>query len=153
MKIPEEFFVRLGELVNEQRLAVLATQGDTGPYASLVAVSASRDLKTYYFTTPRTTRKFANLMANSAAALLLENAANRPADDQDAMAVTITGTAEEVPPAEADDFDAVFLVRHPHLEPFLRLETTARMRIRAEAFNLVRHFQEVTTYRVAPQPA
>lgn len=150
METPEKFRSRLAELVADQRLAVLSTQSGGQPYASLIAVAATEDLATYFFTTPRASRKFANLRDNPAVALLMENATNRPADFQHAMAVTITGTAEEIPPHVFDQFDAIFLARHPELESFVRAETTARIRISAASFYLVRHFQEVMTYHLTP---
>ncbi|MBI9086846.1 MAG: pyridoxamine 5'-phosphate oxidase family protein [Desulfobacterales bacterium] len=148
METPEKFRARLAELVASQRLAVLSTHSDGQPYASLIAVAATEDLETYLFTTPRASRKFANLQRNPAVALLLENASNRPADFQHAMAVTITGKAETVSANEFDRFDAIFLARHPELKSFVQAETTARIRVAAESFYLVRHFQEVMTYHL-----
>ena len=48
-------------LCSAQKLAVLCTQRDNQPYASLVAFVISNDLKYLYLITPKTTRKFTNL--------------------------------------------------------------------------------------------
>ena len=59
----DNFRHRLRGLFESQKLAVLSTQSDGQPYASLVAFWAPDDLKSIYFATPNTTRKFANLAA------------------------------------------------------------------------------------------
>ena len=53
-----EPFDLLRELFARERLGVLATHGPEHPYASLVAVRASDDLRRLYFSTTRATRKF-----------------------------------------------------------------------------------------------
>lgn len=84
-------------LFSTQKLAVLATQNNGQPYASLVAFVGREDLKEILFATPRTTRKFANLTADSRVAVLINSSENRPSDFHRAVSVTATGTAEEVP--------------------------------------------------------
>jgi len=51
----------LRKLLRSQLLAVLSTQNQGQPYASLVAFASSDDLKSLYFATSRSTRKYANL--------------------------------------------------------------------------------------------
>ena len=61
---------------HRRRLAVLATQHEGKPYASLVAFAATDDLKTIIFATTRSTRKFVYLSSNPAVALLIDNRTN-----------------------------------------------------------------------------
>ena len=63
----------LRKLLRTQSLAVLATQNQGQPYASLVAFASSDDLKSLYFATTRSTRKYANLSGDSRVAMLLDN--------------------------------------------------------------------------------
>lgn len=138
---------RLGALFAEQPLGVLSTHGDR-PHASLVAVAAAADLRRIFFATPRTTLKYANLKHNPVAALLVHDAGGRPDDLQRAVAVTVGGRVVEVAPGDAEAFDTVYLGRHPLLSDFVSAPTTARMAIDVADYRLVRHFQDVTIYRV-----
>ncbi len=89
----------LRKLLRSQPLAVLATQNQGQPYASLVAFASSDDLKSLYFATTRSTRKYANLSGDSRVAMLVDNRSNKASDFRWAMAATATGTAKEVDPA------------------------------------------------------
>ena len=88
----------LRKLLRSQPLAVLATQNQGQPYASLVAFASSDDLKSLYFATTRATRKYANLSGDSRVAMLVDNRSNNASDFSLAMAATATGTAVEVDP-------------------------------------------------------
>ena len=70
------------KLLRAQPLAVLSTQQEGQPYASLVAFVSSDDLTRLYFATIRSTRKFANIMKDSRVAMLIDNRSNNPADFQ-----------------------------------------------------------------------
>ena len=69
-----------------QRLAVLATHQEGQPHTSLVAFGVTPDLREIVLATPRTTRKFTNLLADDRVALLFDNRSNDPSDFSDAMA-------------------------------------------------------------------
>lgn len=134
-------------LLAAQPLAVLCTRGQR-VHASLVAFAATEDLRRIFFATPRTTEKFTNLVRDPDAALLVHNASGTAEDFQQAMAVTVVGKAMETDPADVALFDRLFLARHPALAPFVAAPATARMTFAVEACRLVRHFQDVTVYRV-----
>jgi hypothetical protein len=138
----------LARLLAEQRLAVLCTRG-TRLHASLVAIAATEDLRRIFFATPRETEKFTNLIADPDAVLLVHDADGTPDDFQRAMAVTIVGQAREVEKEETADFTRIYLSRHPSLAEFVAASSTARMTFAVEAYRVVRHFQDVTIYRVS----
>ena len=92
---------KLKELFDKQRIGVLSTQKRNRPYASLVAFAVRDDLKSFVFATPRTTRKYSNIMASSRAALLIDNRSNRMSDFRRAMAVTAVGTSSYGIPPQA----------------------------------------------------
>ena len=73
MNIPAEHLPILQELCHTQPLAALATDAGSHPYASLVAVAVTNNLRSLYFATPRATRKWANLTRNPQVSLLLDN--------------------------------------------------------------------------------
>ncbi len=139
---------RLIQLFASQKLAVLATQHQGQPYASLIAFAASGDLKELFFATPRATRKFAYLQANPRIALLIDSRSNQDADIHRAIAATVLGTAAEVPPAEREEVLKHYLAKHPHLEEFADSPSTAVVRVTVETYYVVSRFQEVMELRV-----
>lgn len=140
----------LHDLCTGQNLAVLATGTGTHPYASLVAVALTPDLRHLYFATPRATRKCANLAENSQVALLMDNRTNQVSDFSHAAAATFLGTAEEVTGAERDQGLAIYLARHPHLEEFTAAPSCAFFKVRIDRIYLVTRFQSVMEYHFSP---
>jgi len=139
----------VADLLASQRSAVLATQGDGQPYCSLMAFAATADLQNFIVVTQRATRKYANLVAQPRVCLLVDNRSNQAADTQEALAVTVMGTAAEVAPAARGRWAQVFLDKHPHLEDFVRSPDGAVVQIRVEKYYLVRRFQEVVEIAMA----
>lgn len=140
----------LRQLLAAQNLAVLSTHHEGQPYASLVAFVAAEELKQIVFATARTTRKFSNLQADPRVAVLIDSRTNQPCDFHQAIAVTATGRAEELSGIERERLTALFLVKHPHLEDFLRAPTCALIRIHVQCYYLVSRFQNVMELHIAP---
>jgi nitroimidazol reductase NimA-like FMN-containing flavoprotein (pyridoxamine 5'-phosphate oxidase superfamily) len=136
--------VAVRRLLDHQRLGVLSTQGGGQAYASLIAFAPSDDGRFLLFATPRATLKFRNLAADPRAAVLLDDRNEGQGALGAAAAVTATGRAEEVPDAERESSRRAYLARHPHLAGFLNDPGCALMRLRVEAWTLVRQFQEVS---------
>jgi nitroimidazol reductase NimA-like FMN-containing flavoprotein (pyridoxamine 5'-phosphate oxidase superfamily) len=143
MEPTEEIRRRLQDLCISQKLAVVATQSDGQPYASLVAFAASDDLRHLFFVTARTTRKFANLTKDSRVAVLINSSANRESDFHEAVSVTVTGTAQEIRDAERDRVLTLYLSKHPYLEDFARAPSCAVIRVTTKSYYLVKNFQTV----------
>ena len=140
----------LKELCSGQPLAVLATDAGKGPYASLVAIAVTPDLRQLYFATLRTTRKWANLVGNHQVSLLLDNRSNRVTDFSRAAAATILGVAGELSGAELEAGLAIFLRRHPHLAEFTASPSCALFRVQIASIYLVTRFQNVTEFHFSP---
>jgi nitroimidazol reductase NimA-like FMN-containing flavoprotein (pyridoxamine 5'-phosphate oxidase superfamily) len=132
------------DLLRSQRFAVLSTDAETGPYASLIAFWAADDLSEIVFATMRATRKFNYLVTHPRVALLFDNRSNRDVDVRQAMAVTATGTARELTDAgsRAAASDA-YLAKHPHLAAFVASPGCAFVRVAVETYYVVTHFQSV----------
>lgn len=145
----EKLKQRINQLFASQKLAVLATQHEGQPYASLIAFAASDDLMELYFATPRATRKFANLQANSGVALLIDSRSNQDEDIHRAIAATVVGTAAEVPPEERERVLNRYLAKHPHLREFAQSPSTALVRVTVTTYYVVSRFQEVMELHVA----
>ncbi|MCF8069680.1 MAG: pyridoxamine 5'-phosphate oxidase family protein [Desulfobacterales bacterium] len=130
-------------LFSKQKLATLSTAKDDKPYASLVAFVGDRNLKTILFATARTTRKFSNLASNLNVALLINNSRNDESDFHEAMAVTVTGTAEVLSETEKIRHMDRYLATHPYLADFVSQPTCALISVKASRYFLVENFQKV----------
>lgn len=143
-------FNTIRDLIDSQQLAVLCTQKDGHPYASLVAVAATPELDRIIFLTPVTTRKYDNLLACPNAAFLVNNSENRSEDIYQAAAVTATGTVADVTDSEKQGLKTLYLKRHPHLASFAAAPTTALVCVKISRYFLVNRFQNVFELKVKP---
>ena len=138
----------LTALLESQRLAVLSTYGEGQPYASLVAFAASDDLATVCFATTRATRKYANLTQQPCVAFLIDNRENRLSDFHEAAAATGLGRAKELDGDEREQWLAMYLEKHPHLENFVTAPTSALFGVTMHVYYVVNRFQHVTEYHI-----
>lgn len=137
-------------LAGRERFAVLATQGEGRPYASLIAFALSEDLSAAVFATPRETRKYRLLTKCDRVALLVDTRSQGETDMMKIEAFTATGTATCLPPgAEREHWAGILLERHPNLESFLRSPDTALFRVDIDRYFHVGRFQEVRRWRPA----
>jgi hypothetical protein len=143
-----ETLVLIRNLLESQKLAVLSTQNHGQPYCNLIAIAATDDLKYLLFATTRATRKYANLMADSRVAVLVDNRRNDAADFTEAAALTALGKAWEVQGVERQQFLKVYLEKHPYLEEFAAGPTCALLRIRVDRYIVVTRFQEVREVQI-----
>lgn len=150
METPDQIKEIIRELLATQRLGVLSTQSKGGPHASLVAFVPAEDLKSVLFATPRTTRKYMNLMADSRAALLIDNRANQDSDFRTAMAVTAKGMVRELREGDREKSEELYLARHPQLEEFVRAPSCALMVLAVHTYQLVGRFQRVMELHITP---
>ena len=148
METSEEIQNRMRNLFESQNLAVVATQTGGQPYASLVAFVATDDLKHLFFVTARTTRKFSNLISDSRVAVLINSSINQESDFHEAIALTVTGVAEEVIDSEKQDLLKLYLTKHPYLEDFARSPSCALIRVAARSFYMVQNFQSVMEFHI-----
>ena len=142
-------FDQIRDLFESQTFAVLSTQKNDQPYASLIAFATSPDLEQIIFLTPSTTRKFDNLRVNPKVAILINNSTNRSPDIYEAVSVTATGIASTVEDHKKEQYLEIFLKRHPHLSEFSKAPTTSLVSIRVNRFFMVNQFQNVIEIQVA----
>jgi nitroimidazol reductase NimA-like FMN-containing flavoprotein (pyridoxamine 5'-phosphate oxidase superfamily) len=143
MEPTREIRNRLQNLCTSQKLAVVSTQSDGQPYASLVAFVASDDLRHIYFVTARTTRKFANLTREPRVAVLINSSTNEESDFHKAISITATGTAEEIRELEREKILKLYLSKHPYLEEFALSPSCALIQVSTQSFYMVQNFQNV----------
>ena len=140
IQLPE----RIGRLVQERPYGVLCTQSQSQPYGSLVALAATEDLTSFFFSTPIATRKYRLLSECNQVALVIDSRSGAPIELMQVEAVTATGRAYVVSPGP--DFAqcaSLLIERHPYLAAFVRAESSALFRIEVDRYFHVCHFQEV----------
>jgi general stress protein 26 len=87
---------KLEDLLQSQRFAVIATQGEREPYTNLVVFIHSKDLKKIIFATSKNTKKYDNIVKNSKMSMLIDNRGNKPDDIKKSIVVTAVCTADEL---------------------------------------------------------
>ncbi len=139
---------RIDRLIQNERFAVLSTQGGGQPYASLIAFAVSSDLSAAVFATPITTRKYRLLMECDRVALLFDTRSGGEKDMMKIEALTATGRAVRLQPGlERDRWAGLLIRRHPHLGSFVQSPTSAVFRIDIVRYFHVIRFQEVSQWR------
>jgi nitroimidazol reductase NimA-like FMN-containing flavoprotein (pyridoxamine 5'-phosphate oxidase superfamily) len=139
----DDLFKIIKNILDTQKLAALATSRQDKPYANLVAFAATEDIKNIIFSTITYTRKFANISANSAVAMLIDNGANLEQDFHRASAVTAIGNVEEVPEDTRERYLGIYLAKHPYLEDFVQSPTCILLNILVTKYCVVSQFQHV----------
>lgn len=140
-KREKEALQQIEALFSTQNIAVLATQKDGYPYASLMAFVVTADLKHLLFLTPTDTKKYEYLTASPNVALLIHNSQNFSSHGIDDIAVTAMGTATTVSGRNKDDLMPTFLTRHPSLKLFSAEPTTALVSVAITKYVVVSQFQ------------
>jgi len=138
-----ELLAVIRNLLESQKLAVLATQNHGQPYSNLIAIAATADMKYLLFATTRATRKYANLMADPRVAVLVDNRKNDVTDFAEASALTALGKVWELQGLERQRLLDVYLKKHPYLSDFVAAPTCALLRIKVDKYIVVSQFQDV----------
>lgn len=133
---------KLKNLLKKQRFGVIATQGETEPYTSLVAFTNSDDIKHLVFATSRNTKKYDNIIQKSRMTMLIDNRGNKPLDIKNAVSVTALGSANEIKNRK-NYYIQLYLKKHPYLSDFINSKDTAVIRLKVEKYILVNRFQNV----------
>ena len=134
----------LKALFEAQSFAVLATDDEGQPYVSLMAFTATVDLKSLIFATERGTRKHANLVRNPRTAALIDDRPGTASELGDAIAVTALGEVRE---SDREEHKRAFLQRHPHLEAFVESPSCALVEMRVSAYLVARGIHGVEKHR------
>ena len=148
MKDIRQLKSKLFSLFSEQYFAVLATRTADQLHTTLVAFATTDDLKTIYVATPRATRKYTNLQHHPSVSLLVHNSSNMATDIRQAIAVTIAGTAEEVPMDRLAAAQSVYLDKQPYMSGFVNSPNTALIEVTVKRYDVVAHFQDVTLLEI-----
>ncbi len=143
MATAEEITKKIRELLSSQQVAVLSTYGNGQPYASLIAFTASDDLKEILFATTRASHKYRNLSGCRNAAILVDNRSNSNADFHIAVAVTATCDVEEMAEGDREKCLTMYCKKYPHLLNFASSPSTSIFRGKVREYYFVSRFQQV----------
>jgi nitroimidazol reductase NimA-like FMN-containing flavoprotein (pyridoxamine 5'-phosphate oxidase superfamily) len=130
------------------RLAVLATERDGQPHASLIAITPVNGMRQLIFVTSRNTRKFLNLQYNGKVAVLIRGEDVHKSGHQKSFALTAFGIAQEILISEHEEALQTHLERHPDLENFMQKRDFALILIGVDTYQIVRDIENVSWWPV-----
>ncbi|MDD5723894.1 MAG: pyridoxamine 5'-phosphate oxidase family protein [Syntrophales bacterium] len=130
------------------RFAVLSTEGDGQPHASLIAITPAGDYRQMIFATYRGTRKYRNLVENSKVAVFIDGRDMVTSGPRESFVLTALGNAEEIENAEHNEALRAHLERHPDLESFLRSADCALFHVTVGAYQVVRGIDDVRWWSI-----
>lgn len=136
-------------LLNEQRLAILATVSQESPYCNLVAFTPSDDLRTIIFTTPRSTSKYANMLRNPNVSLLVDDRMRNGFGFTSGMVVTAVGAVAPVGLQDEDMLKGRHANRHAELNDFIWSPDCALMQVRVLRYILVSSLRDTAVLEIS----
>ena len=137
----------LQQLLESEKLAVLATHREGQPYCNIVAFAVTSDLRYVVFATPKASQKYENMVRDGRVSMLVDNATGQYNDFKEAIAATVVGHAEDTQKTRGDQLLELYLQKHPKLSEFVHSPDSALIRVSVDAYIVVRKFQEVTEIR------
>jgi len=136
------------DIFKTSRFAVLATEGDGQPHASLIAVTPTEGYRKLIFATYRNTRKYQNLAHNGKVAVLVESIDIKKSGLQERFVLTAFGHVEEIEAAEIKLVFEAHLERHPELLSFMHSEDCSLIRIKVDRYQVVRGIDDVEWWTI-----
>jgi len=130
-------------LLKDCRLAVLATEGNGQPHASLIAITPFRGFRQIIFATYRNTRKYGNLKLNGRVAVLIQGEDGDSSGQNKVTVLTAFGHAAEVEISALDETANVHRERHPDLANLLQSPDFAVFRVKVKTYQIVRGIEDI----------
>lgn len=143
MSNPKSIRKYVEEAVQSNRLAVLATESDGQPHASLIAITPFKDFRQLIFATYRNTRKFQNLSRNGKVAVLIEGKNEEKSGIQNGFVITAYGLAEEISTVVNDAALQAHLQKYPELLSFTDASDCALIIVKVENYQIVQGIDNV----------
>ncbi len=130
------------------RFAVLATEGDGQPHASLIAITPIEGYRKLIFATYRNTRKYHNLARNGNVAVLVESIDIKRSGLQESFVLTAFGHVEKMVIEEENIVFNAHLERHPELLSFMQSEDCSLVLIKVDTYQVVRGIDDVEWWTI-----
>ena len=140
-------------VLERNRLAVLATQRDGQPHASLMAFTPLGGLRFLAFATYRETLKYESIGQDPRVAILVEDRESDLRYSGQRLVLTALGEAIETPEEERHAHIAKHLTRHPGLQNFLRSPECEFIRVAVHAYQVVGGIDDVQWFEVGESAA
>jgi len=135
-------------VLERNRLAVLATQRDGQPHASLMAYTPSGGLGSIVFATYRHTLKYESLKKDGRVAILIEDSESSSTNPDRRLVITALGEVAQTPEEDKQALIAKHLARHPDLTEFLGSTDCELVRIGIKAYQVVNGIEDVEWYGI-----
>ena len=136
------------EALQSERLAVLATEGDGQPHASLIAITPFEGIGQLVFATYRNTRKYSNMALNSKVAVLMERGNDDRTDPQKSFVITAFGHTQEITAGVKDAALKALLAKHPNLESFTNASDCALVLVTVNEYQVVQGIDNAMCWSV-----
>lgn len=140
-------------VLERNRLAVLASQRDGQPHASLIAFTPLGDLRFLAFATYRETLKYESIGQDPRVAILVEDRESDLRYSGQRLVLTALGKAIDTPEEERHAYIAKHLTRHPELQNFLRSPECEFIRVAVHAYQVVGGIDDVQWFEVGESAA
>jgi nitroimidazol reductase NimA-like FMN-containing flavoprotein (pyridoxamine 5'-phosphate oxidase superfamily) len=125
------------EVLKASRFAVLATEGDGHPHASLIAITPFGKSRQLIFATYRNTLKYRNLEHNNKVAVLIEGEYVNMNGLNESVVLTIIGHTEEISISDNEAAYQAHLKRHPEMGSFMLSSDCAIIMVIARSYQVV----------------
>lgn len=135
-------------MLERNRFAVLATQRNGQPHASLIAFTPMEGLRFLAFATYRDTRKYESIREDRRVAILVEDGEGDARRSDRRLVLTAVGEAIETPEEDRKAHIVTHLARHPDLERFLSSPDREFVRVAVHAYQVVRDIDDVRWYAI-----
>ena len=133
----------ISALLQARKLAVLATQIDGQPHASLMAFTPIKGIRRLVLATYRTTRKYESLRKDGRVALLIGSGIEPFEQQRAGLVITAHGQITDVPCDAHQLALAAHIERHPEFEDFFTSADCALLSMEVSAYQLVTSSDEV----------
>ena len=139
---------KISKLFLQQLFAILSTQGADGPHSVIVCFVVSSGLGELFFVTPRSTRKYNNMISHPVVTLFVDNRHNDLQDLQGLTGVEVKGRAEVATAEDRRYMRDLFLKRFPELDEFYDSPDCALMKIRISRYEVINDFQSMESLEI-----
>lgn len=150
---PSDLQETIRRVLERNRLAVLATQRDGQPHASLMAFTPLEGMRFLAFATYRGTLKYESIQLDRRVAVLVEDREGDEGHPGRRLVLTGLGQAIRTPEGERQAHIATHLARHPDLQRLLSSPECEFIRVAVHAYQVVRSVDDVRWYKIGEHTA
>ena len=124
--------------------AVLATEGNGQPHASLISITPFGISRELIFATYRNTLKYRNISQNNKVAVFIESGDDKRRVLLKSILLTIIGHTEEISIEENEAAYQAHLKQHPEMESFMLSSDCVLIRVIAQSYQIVYGIDDIS---------